>query len=333
MSNFLHFNGESMTSACEMLKAGEGRIKPVAGGSDLITVLKAGILPTAPEALLNLKTIPGCNGIHEEEGSLHIGALVLLRDIAACRLLNEKYSALAEAADKVASPQIRNVGTLGGNLCQDTRCWYYRYPAKLGGGPLDCPRKSGKGACLAIRGDNRYHAIMNGRRCFAVCPSDTAVALAAYDAKLHICGTEGERCIPASEFYHPLGNGLAAGELVREVEIPSENSRFGQCFVKYAHRKSIDFALVSVAAVVAAEDGVFKKVRIAIGAVAPGPVRPLEAESFLEGKSVCSDTVREAAERALSGATPLSMNGYKVDTAKALVKQAVLTAAARLGTV
>ena len=126
---------------------------------------------------------------------------------------------LAEAARSVASPQIRNAATIGGNLCQDVRCWYYRYPRHIGG-PIQCMRK-GNGPCLAVRGDNRYHAIMGGKKCFAVCPSDTATALAALDAQVVITGPKGDRKIAVTDFYNPLGNALQNNEMVREIEIPN----------------------------------------------------------------------------------------------------------------
>lgn len=329
MKIFDHYETDNINSACGMLSAYGGSMKPIAGGTDLITVLKADILPQFPEAVLDLKGISGLNNIYEKDGFLHIGAMAVLRDITETEVVKLRYPALAEAADKVASPQIRNIATIGGNLCQDTRCWYYRYPAKLGGGPIICPRKGGKGACLAIRGDNRYHAILNGRRCFAVCPSDTAVALAALNANLIIAGVNDERKIAMKDFYNPLGNALENGELVREIEIPSINMEYGQSFIKYAHRASIDFALVSAAAVIAVNDGFCTAAQFALGAVAPGPVRPEEAEKYLIGKEISTDTAAKAADIALANAVSLSMNGYKVDIAKAVLKRTILDAAAK----
>lgn len=329
MKKFDHYEIDSISAACAMLGAYGGSMIPIAGGTDLITVLKADILPQYPEAVLDLKGIPGLCDISEKNGFLYIGAMAVLRDIVGSEIVKLRYSALAEAADKVASPQIRNIATIGGNICQDTRCWYYRYPAKLGGGAVMCPRKVGKGACMAIRGDNRYHAILNARKCFAVCPSDTAIALAALDANLIIVSTNGERRIAVKDFYNPLGNALEYGELVQQIEIPVINAECGQSFIKYAHRASIDFALVSAAAVLNMKEGVCQAARLALGAVAPGPVRPDKAEAFLSGKEINPDVAAEAANIALAGAVTLSMNEYKVDIAKAIAKRAILEAAAR----
>lgn len=326
MKGFEHYNAESIQAACNMLKAGGGRMKPIAGGTDLITALKADIIPTYPEAVLNLKTIPGLDGICERDDALHIGAMAKLADIAANDAIKRRYPALSASADSVASPQIRNIGTIGGNICQDTRCWYYRYPNKLGGGAILCPRKGGKGACPAIKGDNRYHAIMGGRRCFGVCPSDTAVALAALDARLAIAGAGTERSIAVKDFYSPLGNALMDDELVVGIEIPAINAACGQSFVKFAARASIDFAIVSAAAVLTIHEGRCCGARLAMGAVAPGPLRPLAAETSLIGKAIDETSAAQAAELAIEGATPLSMNGYKIDIAKAMLKRAILEA-------
>ncbi len=153
----------------------------------------------------------------------------------------------------MASPQIRNVATLGGNLCQEVRCWYYRYPNHLGGA-LSCARK-GKGPCLAIKGDNRYHAVLGGKKCFAVCPSDTAVALAALDAQLVIAGPEGQRKMALNDFYNPLGLGIKWNEILSEIEIPVINHSTKQHFFKFTLRRPIDFAIVSLAVVITEDHG------------------------------------------------------------------------------
>jgi xanthine dehydrogenase YagS FAD-binding subunit len=230
--------------------------------------------------------------------------------------------ALIEAARSVATPQIRNAATLGGNLCQDVRCWYYRYPRHIGG-PIRCLRK-GSGSCLAVKGDNRYHAIMGGRRCFAVCPSDTAVALVALDAQITIASPKGERKIAMIDFYSPLGNALKKDELVTEITVPKMTGPVKQRYLKFALRKPVDFAIVGVASVIAIKEGVCTDVRIALGAVAPRVVRARRAEETLKGCCISEDIVSQAAEEALAGAKPLSMNAYKVEIAKTLMKRAIL---------
>ena len=237
-------------------------------------------------------------------------------------LLNHKYPLLVEAARQVATPQIRNVATIGGNLCQETRCWYYRYPEVIGG-PLQCLRK-GSGPCLAVKGDNRYHAVIGGRKCFAVCPSDMAVALAALEGKIIIAGLKGERKLAVTDFYHSLGNALSTGEMVREIEIPAREKPARQSFLKFTLRKPVDFAIVSVAAIIALEEKICREARIALGALAPFPVRAGVAEELLIGRAICEETALAAAEEALAGAKPLSKNAYKVQIAKALVKSAIM---------
>ncbi|NLX91515.1 MAG: xanthine dehydrogenase family protein subunit M [Firmicutes bacterium] len=321
MRSFAHINSYSIEEACEALSEYRGRARLNAGGSDLLSVLKGDILPDYPEAVINIKTIPGLDYIREDENFLRIGALVRLCDIVRSPLLNEKYRLLPEAARTVASPQIRNVATIGGNLCQDTRCWYYRYPRSIGG-PLQCLRK-GSGACLAIRGDNRYHAIMGGKKCFAVCPSDMAVALAGLDGRLIIAGPKGERSVETADFFHPLGNDLAMDEMVREIEIPVRKNPSRQIFLKFTLRKPIDFAIASVAAVLVLDKGICRDARIVLGAVAPFPVRAKTAEKLLIGKPISEEIALEAAEEALAGVRPLSKNAYKVQIAKTLVKRAL----------
>lgn len=322
MRPFVHLNARSVDEAVAALASYGGRARLNAGGTDLFGLLKDEFLPEYPEAIVNIKSVSGLDQIREDQGMLRIGALARLGDLAHSPLVRERYAALAEAALAVASPQIRNVATLGGNLCQDVRCCYYRYPRHIGG-PISCARK-GNGPCLAVKGDNRQHAIMEGRRCFAVCPSDTAVALALYDAQLIVVGPAGERRLGIREFYTPLGNGLDKYELVREIEIPAPAGPCRQSFQKFTLRKPIDFAIVSVATAVTVSDGVCSDARIAVGAVAPGVHRATAAEEFLRGRPLDEESAAQAGELAVTGARPLSRNGYKVEIARTLVARALL---------
>jgi len=322
MRPFMHFNAGTVKEACKLLAKYDGRAVLNAGGTDLLGTLKGENLFVHPEAVVNIKTIAGLDKIVESKGTLRIGALTKLSALVNSTLLNKRYPALAEAARTVATPQIRNAATLGGNLCQDVRCWYYRYPRHIGG-PILCARK-GKGPCLAVRGDNRYHAVMGGKKCFAVCPSDTAVALAAIDAQIQIAGPEGERKMAVTGFYGPLGNSLKHGEMVTGVEVPSVEKESMQAFLKFTLRKPVDFAIVSVATVITVKGGVCTDARIALGAVAPGPVRAKKAEEILVGRPIDEKAAADATEAALAGAKPLSMNAYKIVIAKTLVKRAIL---------
>ena len=322
MRPFTHFNARSVKEACGLMTEYGGRAVLNAGGTDLLGTLKGENLFEYPEAVINIKTIRGLDKIVESKGALRIGALAKLSALVNAPLLNERYPSLAEAARTVATPQIRNAGTIGGNLCQDVRCWYYRYPRHIGG-PILCARK-GKGPCLAVKGDNRYHALMNAKKCFAVCPSDTAVVLAALDGQITIAGPEGGRAIAVTEFYNPMGNSLRRGEMVTEIEVPSVGNESRQAFLKFTLRKPVDFAIVSVATVITLRGGVCTDARIALGAVAAGPVRATKAEKILVGRPVDEKVAADAAEEALAGAKPLSMNAYKIEIAKTLVKRAIL---------
>jgi xanthine dehydrogenase YagS FAD-binding subunit len=322
MRPFTHVNAQSVKEVCKLLAEYDGKAVLNAGGTDLLGTLKGENLFEYPEAVINIKTISGLEKIVESKGMLRIGALAKLSALANSALLSERYPALAEAARSVATPQIRNAATIGGNLCQDVRCWYYRYPRHIGG-PINCARK-GKGPCLAVKGDNRYHAVMGAKKCFAVCPSDTAVALAALDGQIAIAGPEGERKIAVTDFYNPLGNSLRRGEMVTGVEVPSVDEESRQAFLKFTLRKPVDFAIVSVAAVITVKAGVCTNARIALGAVAAGPVRATKAEKILVGKPVDEKAAADAAEASLAGAKPLSMNAYKIEIAKTLVKRAIL---------
>jgi xanthine dehydrogenase YagS FAD-binding subunit len=175
-----------------------------------------------------------------------------------------------------------------------------------------------------VKGDNRYHAVMGGKKCFAVCPSDTAVALAALDGQIKIAGPERRRQIAVADFYNPMGNSLERGEMVTGVEVPSIADEAKQAFLKFTLRKPVDFAIVSVACVLTVQDGVCTDARIALGAVAPGPVRASGAEKMLVGGPVNEKAAAAAGEAALAGAKPLSMNAYKIEIAKTLVKRAIL---------
>ncbi|MCX5811899.1 MAG: FAD binding domain-containing protein [Proteobacteria bacterium] len=321
MRSFRHISARTIEEACMLLLEYNGKAVLNAGGTDLLLTLKGEHLFDYPEAVIDIKTISGLDYIREDDKTLKIGALTKLFDIARHPILQSNCRTLTEAARSVATPQIRNTATIGGNLCQDVRCWYYRYPRHIGG-PIRCLRK-GNGPCLAVAGDNRYHAIMDAKRCFAVCPSDTAVALAALDAQIIVTGTKGERRIAPTDFFNPLGNAVAQDELVREIEIQKTSAPTQQRFLKFTLRSPVDFAVVSVASVVTVEENICTDARIALGAVAPGPVRAKKAEEFINGQMINEVTAAHAAGEALAAARPLSKNAYKIEIAKTLVKRAI----------
>jgi xanthine dehydrogenase YagS FAD-binding subunit len=322
MKAFKHINAHSLDEVVTLLGEWKERAVVNAGGTDLLGILKSEVLPEYPEILINLKTVPGLNFIEEDENGLRIGAMTKLTAILESEIVKSKYMILSEAAKSVATPEIRNMGTLGGNLCQDTRCWYYRYPHHIGG-KIMCYRK-GKGPCHAIKGDNRYNAIMGAKGCFAVCPSDTAIALVALNASLKITGPDGDRVALLEEFYNNLGFDLKPDEIVTEVRVPRATVNSRQAFIKFRLRDSVDFAIVSVATVMTMSNNVCEDARIILGGVAPVPYVAKEAPEVLKGNEINEKIAEEAAQASIANAKPLSKNGYKVDITKTLVKRAIL---------
>jgi xanthine dehydrogenase YagS FAD-binding subunit len=324
MRPFDHHNANSLDQALDLLSAYQGKARLIAGGTDLLGVLKDEILDEAPKALINIKTISGLAGIDENRDGLTIGALTKLSELERSALIQQKYPLLASAAHAVASPEIRNMGTVGGNLCQDTRCWYYRYPHSMGG-RLQCLRK-GKGTCLAVKGDNRYHSIFGGKKCFAVCPSDMAVTLMALEASLDIANPRGGRTLAVEQLYAPTGTTLGPDEVVTRIQVPGASRNWKQAFIKFRVRESVDFAIASVACALDIHEGVCQAARIVMGAVAPTPLRATGAESVLVGKTISPETAVVAGDTAVASAKPLRRNEFKVHLVRTLVARTLLQA-------
>lgn len=321
MKPFGHVNATTLSEAIGLLsRVPQSRV--IAGGTDLLTELKDDVLPHYPELLVNIKSVTGLNYIREVRRGLNIGALTALSDIEENDTVRAKYPALYKAVKSIATPQVRNMATLGGNLCQDIRCSYYRYPHQIGG-RLICWRKGGD-RCFAATGENRYHAIFNVQRCISVCPSDAAVALEALGARIKIRGPEGDRTVRIRDFYKAKGVWLKKAELVTGVLIPLTSRVVRQEFIKFTLRRPLDFAVVSVAVVLKVEDGVCHNANIVLGAVSPVPWHAVEAERVLVNKPFVKDVIEEAAEAAVMGARPLSGNLYKVELVKVLVRRALL---------
>ena len=273
LKKFAHVNAKTIDEAASLLRAGHAAV--LSGGTDLLGTMRFEVLPTYPEVLVNLKTIPGMEYIKEEGGMLKIGALTRLEDIAKSELVRKKYTALAEGAHRTATPHIREMGTIAGNICQLTRCWYFRNPDNR----FNCIRKGGK-TCYAMAGDNRYHSIFGAvKMCLAVNPSDTAPALVALNAKIKT----NKRLIEAENFWEmtvPGSTILAADEIVTEIQIPTPAAGCKSAFIKFAIRKSIDFPIVNCAAMIGNGDA-----RICLNAVYNKPYRALKAEEAIKGKT------------------------------------------------
>ena len=303
-----HFKHMQATSADQAAKeAASGKAWVMAGGTDLLGTLKDEIFPEYHETVIDLKTIEGMDAIEEDGDALRIGALAKLSDVAENELVKTYAAALAQAAGRVASPTIRHMGTIGGNVCQMHRCWYFRVPDDR----FHCRRKGGA-TCPARIGDNRYHSIFgDDNGCFAVSSHDTAPALVALGATV----VTTKREVPAEEFFGAHGhrsNVLEDGEVVKEFRVPKAEK---SAFQKFALRKSIDFPVVNCA--VAATGG---ETRVVLGGVHPAPWRSKEAEEAVAA-GVTADSAAKAGEAAVSVAKPLGKNAYKVDIARTLVKR------------
>jgi xanthine dehydrogenase YagS FAD-binding subunit len=300
------------------------RASIIAGGTDLLGKMKDAILPRYPEALIDIKNIPGLDFLKEERGVLRIGALTRLEDIGKEPLIREKYVALAQAAGRTASPHLREMGTIAGNLCQDIRCWYYRNPNNR----FPCLRKGG-GRCYAIEGDNRYHSIMGGSvegGCYAVHPSDTAPALIALNAKIKT----SKRTLDAEDLFQvdvAKTTVLDSDEVVTEIRVPEPKSGSRSAFIKFAIRKSIDFPIVNCAAMITSKKGVVIAARICLNAIAVKPYRAVKAEKTILKKSIDESVAEAAGSAAMSDAKPMERNGYMVQIAKVLIKRAILACA------
>jgi xanthine dehydrogenase YagS FAD-binding subunit len=320
---FKHIDATSTEHALSVLaQYGEGS-RVLAGGQDLLFRIKKYIVQ--PEYVVNLKTIPGLNYIRSKpDENLKIGALTTLSAIAQSAEVRQSYATLAQAAAVVASPQIRNMGTLGGNICQDVWCWYLQ-------DGFSCWKSGGK-FCDLAGGDSRFYgSIMGGHLCLSNHPSDTAVALAALDARIHVASPRGRRVATIAEFLpgHTWIGGrlqshmLPADEIVTEIEVPFRPTH--SAYVKFALRKSWDFAIASVAVSAVIEHGVWNDLRIVLGGVATSPYRSQEAEDLIRNKRISEELAAASAEAALQQAKPLKMNGYKVELSKTLVRRALLS--------
>ncbi len=328
MKAFELHDAKTVQEAVSLLDKFGPTAKVVAGGTDLVGgIMKDWVqgkgMPL-PQYLIDITTIPELIGINLGSSGVRIGAATPLSVISESAEVRNGWPLLAQAADAVASPEIRNVGTLGGNINQRPRCWFFR------GENFPCYKKGGD-FCFAVTGDNRYHAIIGGELCYIVHPSDTATALLALNAKARIAGPSGERVVPFDNYF--IGpredvlreNVLAPNELLVDVEIPPLPPNTKTAWTKLKDRQVYDFAVVSVAAVVTSEGGVWKDGRIVLGGVSPVPYRAKVVEDALRGKDIKSN-IKQAAAAIRTVARPMSLNAYKVDIAQGLIERTVLAA-------
>jgi xanthine dehydrogenase YagS FAD-binding subunit len=295
-----------------------------AGGTDLLGCLRDRVF--GAEVLVSLSDVPDLRGIRRApDGGLLIGAMTTLAEVAAHPDVVGRYPTLARGASSAASPQLRNQGTIGGNVCQRPRCWYFR-------GDFHCARKGGD-KCYAVEGENQFHCIFGGDVCYIVHPSDTAPALVALDAVVRITGPDGARSVPAEKFFilpstdYTRENVLTPGEIVTEIVLPPQPGETRGTYRKVRARGSWDFALTGAAVVASFAGGKVGRARIVLSGVAPAPWRVPEAEQAIIGKSITARTARIAASAAVKGAQPLSENGYKVELLRGTVEEALLAIA------
>jgi xanthine dehydrogenase YagS FAD-binding subunit len=328
MNAFEWASPSSVQEAIKLLQPADAKAdsdemaRPYAGGQDLLTSMKAYIV--RPPRVVNLKTIPGMNQIESDgNGGLKIGALVTIADLAENEQALSAFPGLAEAAGSIGTPQIRNMGSVGGNLCQRPRCWYFRLEN------YQCLKKGGT-ECFSASGENKYNAILGGGPSFIVHPSDLAPMLVALGATVTIAGPDGIQNIPLEEFFIlptkdvRKENMLKDGQIITEIQVPASPFAARSTYLKFKERQSLDFAMSAVAAAVdLAPDKTVRQARLVLGGVAPIPWRVPDAERYLAGKTLSDSTVAQAAVLALNGASPLEKNGYKVPLTQTLVRRAL----------
>ncbi|CAN5538338.1 xanthine dehydrogenase family protein subunit M [soil metagenome] len=297
-----------------------------AGGVDLLDLMKENIV--APARLVGLRLLPGLNEIRDDgKGGLRIGAMVTLAQIETHPALRKSYTAFADAAGHSATPQVRNAATIGGNLLQRPRCWYFRDEHFV------CLKKGGD-TCFAREGEHQYHAIFDNGGCMIVHPSTSATALVAFGARLEITGPKGAREVALEEFLLSSSkdptreNSLQPNELITEIRLPAIAAGTRSAHIKQGEKESFDWPIADVAVVLEQKDGRCTRASVVMGAAAPVPLRSKEAEAALIGQPVNDGTARAAAKAAIAGATPLEKNRYKVPVLEAVIRRTILQAAA-----
>jgi xanthine dehydrogenase YagS FAD-binding subunit len=327
MKSFENVDPKSVKEAIVLLQKFANEKKNAAvlgGGSEYLQLMKVRV--ATPDYVVNLKTIPGLNYIKEDGAGFRIGALTTLSELEEHKGVQGKLLFLSEAAGEAASPQIRNAGTVAGNLCQRPFCWYFRSASHV------CLRKGGE-VCYSVAGDSRYHAILGGGPSYIAHPSDLAPALVALDAKIKIAGPAGDKTIPLEKFFVTpqvnvrRENILGPADVVTEIQVPLPKAGSKGFYYKVRERQAWDHAIVSVATVVQSAGGAVSDARVVLGGVAPVPWRAPKAEDFLRGKALDDGAAQKAADIALDGARPMKDNVYKVELAKNLIRRALMASA------
>ncbi|MFP4071825.1 MAG: FAD binding domain-containing protein [Desulfovibrionales bacterium] len=289
-----------------------------AGGTDLLTCLHDHVFET--DGLVSISRLDKLRGIQKtSDNGLRIGALTTITEVSEHPLVHRMYPGLAQGASEVASPQLRNQGTIGGNLCQKPRCWYYR-------GEFHCLRKGGD-TCYAVGGENQFHCILGGSGCFIVHPSDTAPPLISLDARVRVQGRNGSQEIKVENLHMPPSEDptretvLEPGEIITEIILPPPGQNLRSSYRKVRARRSWDFALAGLALALWFEGDRVANGRVVFSGVAPVPWRSQEVEEVIRGKRLDETTIARAAEAAVQNARPMSGNGYKVSLLKGVIEE------------
>jgi xanthine dehydrogenase YagS FAD-binding subunit len=300
-----------------------------AGGIDLLDLMKDGIV--SPAKLVNIRNIDSLRGITLSKDGLHLGPLSTLSEIAAHPEIQRSYSALADAAGHAATPQVRNMATLGGNIMQRPRCWYFR------SSDFDCKKKGGgSDECHAHNGENQYHAIMNNSICAMVHPSSTAVPLLGMEAQVELMSRRGKRVVQMSKFYVPPEKNLVnetvvqPGELITSIFVPVPEPGTRSAYQKYGEKESFDWPIADAGVVLVMDGARCRKASVVLGVAAPTPIRSKPAEAVLTGKTIDEAIARAAGKAAMESATPLSQNGYKTQLFQTAIYRTVLLAAGQM---
>jgi len=316
---FTNANARDLTQAMTLIRQARDARRSVAvagGGSDLLGMMKEGLV--SPDVVVHLRSIKSLDRITVKNGAT-IGGETTLDAIAASAAIRRDYRVLAEAAESVATPQIRNVATIAGNVCQRPWCWYYRNGFKC--------LKNGGTTCYSVNGENEFHAIFGGGPSYIVHPSDTAPALVALDATFRIVGPGGERRVPAADFFTlptvdaSRENVLKDGDVLAEIVLPARAAGARSAYHKILDREAWTHAVVSAAVVLDMDKDVCRRARVVLGGVAPIPWRLPEVEKQLTGKRITPDVAASAGEAAVAGARPLAKNGYKVPLTRNMVRR------------
>jgi xanthine dehydrogenase YagS FAD-binding subunit len=328
MKTFSNSNARDFQHAASLLQEThqQGRAASLSGGgSDLLALVKERI--AAPDVVVNLRSIKGFDQVKPAIDGVNIGGLITLDTLSRNDVIRRQYAVLAEAAQTVATPQIRNVGTLAGNINQRPWCWYFR-----NGFPC---YKNGGNTCFSFGGENQFHAIFGGGPSYIVHPSDTAVALVALDARFRIVSPSGERAVAAADFFalpqqNPAReNVLGPEEVLAEVQLPAARAGMRSTYHKIMDREAWTHAVVSAAIVLDMDNQICRSARVVLGGVAPIPWRLPKVEQMLAGERITEAVALKAAETALEGAKPLAKNAYKVPLTKGVVRRTLLDLAKR----